>query len=172
MKDGILNGQVLSVPEVIEDIGLYGQLVAVHGVFYYGNAVPGFVLIPKEGEFDGHILARVTNLDLKHLIAINEPNLQRKLADLPTFCGEFNWQYDAIVIGKPQRNAFGYGASISDIWMMMAQTAAAPEVGMKQRLNMICFGEQRGPSMPWTSPIEKASLPILEVSPLGDARAG
>jgi YD repeat-containing protein len=81
-----------------------------------------FVLLPKEGPFDGKDpLPPIVSLDRSKCLLIEEPDLDRRMGG-SSACGTFRYKHDAIVVGQIRRRpGSDHPVRIGDLWLIVTQ---------------------------------------------------
>jgi hypothetical protein len=166
MSFGFLHGSLYSVDEVIKTPALDGEIIAVNGVFYSGPEAPDseFVLLSKHGWFDATGVADVKFEGKQNVITINDPLLATRInSHIASACGEFLHKYDCMIVGRVQKDsASGFGASIREVNLLVLTSWR--EGGPKQHVYVLSFPERGLPPLPWTSPVNRNGMPVLEMS--------
>lgn len=169
MHFGAISGQPLSVAEAISRAEIIGELVAVHGVLYYGISFDeGFVCLPKVGPFDGtgHDFTKGPP-DPSEVLLVDEPLLYERLkaANFEFGVGGAAVNNDAVIFGMI--TSIGGRVRIADLLLAVVQRAANPEVYMRHWVYVINFGDGRMPKLPYAGrswPDE--FVPSVEVFPV------
>src|SRR5438552_1239909 len=124
MNFGRLVCEPLSVREVIGDPDLDNKHVAVHGLFYLGEGCgeDEFLLLPKEGPFDGvEPIPMPESLDRAECLFIEQPDLWSKVGKSGA-AGLYYWKHDCILVGQIRhRPGTAHPFRIGDLWIMLLQ---------------------------------------------------
>lgn len=170
MHFGFLKCDPISVPDVIASPDLNNQHIAVHGIIYYGEGCEKdeFLLLPKEGPFDGVGPIPVPeSLDRDKCLLIVEPDLYDRLGG-SSACGAFLFKDDAVLIGQIRRHpGSNHPVRIGDLWLIVMQRWTDEGLGWTNHsLRVITFPQNRLPPLPWTGfQGERDAYPVIRVSP-------
>jgi hypothetical protein len=171
MKFGSLSSKPLAVSDVVQNASvLDGQYVAVHGVLYLGEGSPNdsFVCLPKTGAFDGTVPLPPMIPPVESTIEVVQSELLHRLyGTVPSWSGDYLYHCDAIVVGQIRvRQDVQPAVSITNLWMVMIQTAADPEWYTDHQLYLLTFPENPLPPLPWASISVNASKgAVLKLQP-------
>lgn len=103
MQFGLLSCQPVSVSDVIGNHQVDSQLLAVHGVVYYGehSAHREVLILPHPGPFDGYVPPVPPSIDRQACLLI-EHDYDELYQKFGTFaqCGGSLWNFDAILVGQ------------------------------------------------------------------------
>jgi hypothetical protein len=155
----------LSVREVIDSPDLDNKHVAVHGIFYLGEGcgTDEFLLLPKEGPFDGvGPIPMPVSLNRGECLLIEQPGLGDKLGSSGV-CGSYIWKHDCILVGQIRhRPGMDHPFRIGDLWVMMLQDWLGSEWGVGRakglpyhQLRLVSFSPPNPPELPWSGPALK-----------------
>lgn len=144
----------MPVNEVVSRRDLDRHFIAVHGLLYCGSGyMPGeFILLPKEGPFDGSVLPMSELCISRNAgILIHESNLHDKLGG-SSAVGSFVYYEDAIVLGEiihsPAPNNI---VSICNLWLIIMQRWGSLSSDWNHHaMKIVIFPENRLPKLPWS----------------------
>jgi hypothetical protein len=145
MSAVVFNSRPLSIPRILEMRELDGKFVAVHGILYSGEGCRGdeFLCLPKDGGFDGITPGRLPVRRAASL-CVREPTLATKFENLPSFCGPYAYQFDAIVMGRFRRGEWdGCAGAMEDLLMVVLHEIAQPSIHYDLGVHVISFSRQR-----------------------------
>jgi hypothetical protein len=172
MDFGLLRCDPLSVGEVIRSSDLDGQYVGVHGIVFYGDgcADDEFLLLPKEGPFDGvGPIPMPDVLDRSRCLLIEERDLDNRLGG-SSVVGAFRYKHDAIVVGQIRRwPGTDHPVRIGNLWLIVMQHWLDLGYGPPSRdFRVIAFSGPL-PALPWRGfQGERHVSPIVRVDPPRD----
>ena len=174
MSFGLLKCNPLSVAEVIGSAELDGQYVSVHGTLFYGDgcAMDEFLLLPREGPFDGNGIPMPNVLDRDQCLLIEEPDLDNKLGG-SSVAGIYRYKEDAIVVGQIRRvPGAEHPVRIMSLWLIVMQHWLDFGIGPpSHELRVINFPASF-PILPWSGfQGESHVAPVIRVDPLSNKRS-
>src|SRR5215207_113154 len=168
----MLAAEPTTVTEVADDINRFaGRYAAVHGILYYGDDGPEssrqFLLLPKEGHFDGVIPAPLEFPDPSRILVVQDPKLlDRFYGTIPNAFGGYWYKFDAIVIGRLMRQADSpCPVCITDLFLIVLQRGDPATRGRDaRRLIVVGFPERPVPPDSWQAPRSRLSTaPALQL---------
>jgi hypothetical protein len=169
MPFGLLSGELIGVPEVLQNPNFNEQHIAVHGLLYVGReSLQGeFLCLPKAGPFNGIDTGIVKIEDRSKVLLISDPALKSKFASLPQACGDFIYRYDAIVVGRVRREPrLQYSVVLTDLWMIVLQHLfPLPHGPDSTSFHVMNFLNDSVPANKWTGLVHQTNIPFLRSEP-------
>ena len=175
MTFGQLVCEPLSVMEVIDDAGLDGKHVAVHGLLYKGQGCEDWewLLLPKKGPFDGvGPIPMPESLNRSECLLIDRPDDFDKLGSSGV-CGLYFWKHDCILVGQIRHcPGTDHPYRIGDLWVMLLQDWLDSEWGVGRergfpyhQLRLVLFSPSNPPGLPWSGPTTKQhGSPVIRIN--------
>jgi hypothetical protein len=168
MPFGHLVCRPISVKEVIERPDCDGQHMPVHGLLFYGEGCEKneFLLLPKEGSFDGvGPIPMPKSLDRSKCILIEEPDLDTKLGG-SSASGLYRYKNDAIVIGQVRRQVDSvHPVRVSELWLILMQDwLEMPRGSAFHEVRVIAFPQHLPSNLPWKG-VDSKEMSVLELHP-------
>ena len=172
MGFGLLKCNSLSVAEVIAAPDLDGQCVGVHGILFHGDgcATNEFLLLPKNGPFDGvGPIPMPDVLDREQCLLIDEQDLDHRLGG-SSVAGLYRYKYDAIVVGQIRRMpGTDHPVRIGNLWLILMQDWEDFGHGHPYHdLRVVNFPAPL-PALPWSGfQGERYASPVIRLDPPND----
>jgi hypothetical protein len=159
MKFGRLVCEPLSVREVIDNPEFQNKYVAVHGVLYLGEgcAEDEFLLLPKEGPFDGvGPIPMPVSLDRAECLFIEQADIWNKVGKSGA-AGLYHWKHDCILVGQIRhRPGTDHPFRVGDLWVLILQDWLDCGKGQPfHEMRLVLFSPPNPVELPWSGPTAK-----------------